>query len=143
LSIGLPVPQPVIGALNLYASTTEAIRPDTVAQAQAFASYAGVTVANAALYTSTAELAAQMQTAMQTRSVIEQAKGILMERHGYSDYTVFKALSSYPSAAIGSCATLLQPSSSPLAPRFSTSTATGHVQGTQTARQAARSVKPN
>jgi GAF domain-containing protein len=36
LSIGLPVPQPVIGALNLYASTTEAIRPDTVAQAQAF-----------------------------------------------------------------------------------------------------------
>jgi GAF domain-containing protein len=93
LSIGLPVPQRVVGALNLYASTTEAIRPDTVAQAQAFASYAGVTVANAALYTSTAELAEQMRTAMQTRSVIEQAKGILMERHGYSDYTVFKALS--------------------------------------------------
>jgi transcriptional regulator with GAF, ATPase, and Fis domain len=93
LSIGLPVPQRVVGALNLYASTTEAIRPDTVAQAQAFASYAGVTVANAALYTSTAELAEQMRTAMQTRSVIEQAKGILMERHGYSGYTVFKALS--------------------------------------------------
>jgi GAF domain-containing protein len=90
LSIGLPVPQRVVGALNLYASTTEAIRPDTVAQAQASASYAGVTVANAALYTSTAE---QMRTAMQTRSVIEQAKGILMERHGYSDYAVFKALS--------------------------------------------------
>jgi len=34
-----------------------------------------------------------MRTAMQTRSVIEQAKGILMERHGYSDYTVFKTLS--------------------------------------------------
>ena len=64
-----------------------------MAQAQAFASYAGVTVANAALYTSTAELAEQMRTAMQTRSVIEQAKGVLMERHGYSDYTVFKALS--------------------------------------------------
>jgi GAF domain-containing protein len=92
LSIGLPVPQRVVGALNLYASTSEAIRPDTVAQAQAFASYAGVSLASAALYTSTAELAEQMRTGMQTRSVIEQAKGVLMERHGYSDYTVFKAL---------------------------------------------------
>jgi AmiR/NasT family two-component response regulator len=34
----------------------------------------------------------QVRTGMQTRSVIEQAKGVLMERHGYSDYTVFKAL---------------------------------------------------
>jgi GAF domain-containing protein len=92
LSIGLPVPQRVVGALNLYASTSGALRPGTVAQAQAFASYAGVSVANAALYTSTAELAEQMRTGMQTRSVIEQAKGVLMERHGYSDYTVFKAL---------------------------------------------------
>jgi AmiR/NasT family two-component response regulator len=49
-------------------------------------------MANAALYTSTAELVKQLQTAMQTRGVIEQAKGILMAKHRYSGEQAFRDL---------------------------------------------------
>ena len=93
VSIGLPVPNRVVGALNIYASTPHALSEETIAFAQAFASYAGVAVANAALYHHNAELADQMRTAMQSRSVIEQAKGILMARHGYDADEAFKSLS--------------------------------------------------
>ena len=93
VSIGLPVPNRVVGALNIYASTPHAPSDETMTLAQAFASYAGVAVANAALYNHSAELADQMRTAMQSRSVIEQAKGILMARHGYDADEAFKSLS--------------------------------------------------
>jgi GAF domain-containing protein len=92
VSVGLPVPQRVVGALNIYASTPDPLAEETIALAQAFASYAGVAVANAALYNYTAELADQMRAAMQSRSVIEQAKGILMARDGCSADDAFKKL---------------------------------------------------
>jgi GAF domain-containing protein len=93
VSIGLPVPQRVVGALNMYSSTPRAPSEETIALAQAFASYAGVAVANAALYNHNAELADQMRTAMQSRAVIEQAKGILMARHGCDADEAFRSLS--------------------------------------------------
>jgi GAF domain-containing protein len=93
VSIGLPVPNSVVAALNIYASTPHALSEETISLAHAFASYAGVAVANAALYHHNAELADQMRTAMQSRSVIEQAKGILMARHGYDADEAFKSLS--------------------------------------------------
>jgi len=93
MSIGLPVPNRVVGALNIYASTPHPRSEETLALAQAFASYAGAAVANAALYNHNAELADQRRTAMQSRSVIEQAKGILMARHGYDADDAFKSLS--------------------------------------------------
>jgi AmiR/NasT family two-component response regulator len=46
--------------------------------AQTFAGHAAVALANAYLYHSTAELARHLQTAMDSRAVIEQAKGIVM-----------------------------------------------------------------
>jgi GAF domain-containing protein len=92
VSVGLPVPQRVVGALNLYASTPDPPAEQTIALAQAFASYAGVAVANAALYNHTAELADQMRAAMQSRSVIEQAKGILMGRLSCDADTAFSHL---------------------------------------------------
>jgi len=93
VSVGLPVPQRVVGALNLYASTPNHLAEETIALVQAFASYAGVAVANAALYNHTAALADQMQAAMQSRSVTEQAKGILMARQGCDADEAFKSLS--------------------------------------------------
>jgi GAF domain-containing protein len=92
VSVGLPVPQRVVGALNLYAYTPDPIADETVSLAQTFATYAGVAVANAALYASTAELAEQMKAAMQTRSVIEQAKGILMARNSTTAERAFEML---------------------------------------------------
>ncbi|WP_329010499.1 GAF and ANTAR domain-containing protein [Micromonospora rifamycinica] len=77
MSIGLPIQEAVVGALNLYAT-----RPDAFGRvaetARTIAGHAAVALANAHLYDSTATLAAQMREAMRNRAVIEQAKGIIM-----------------------------------------------------------------
>jgi GAF domain-containing protein len=78
LSIGLPVQESVTGALNVYATTPNAFNDDTIVLAQTFAGYAAVALANAHLYDTTATLAQHMQAAMDSRAVIEQAKGIIM-----------------------------------------------------------------
>jgi GAF domain-containing protein len=78
LSIGLPVHDEVTGALNVYATEPAAFDDDAVVLAQTFAGYAAVALANAHLYDTTATLAQHMQAAMESRAVIEQAKGIIM-----------------------------------------------------------------
>ena len=65
----------------MYALGNDEFDEDAVLLAETFAQYAGVAVANAHLYSSTASLAAQMQTAMQSRGLIDQAKGIIMGRN--------------------------------------------------------------
>ena len=81
LSVGLPIAQRMIGALNIYAARPGAFDDESVEHARTFASYAAVALANASLYSSTAELARNLREAMHSRAVIDQAKGILMERH--------------------------------------------------------------
>jgi GAF domain-containing protein len=78
LSIGLPVQETVAGALNIYATKPDAFDNDAVLLAQTFSGYAAVALANAHLYDVTATLAQQLQAAMESRAVIEQAKGIIM-----------------------------------------------------------------
>ncbi len=78
LSIGLPIQETVTGALNIYATTPHAFDDDAIRVAETFAEYAAVALANANLYDTTATLAQQMRAAMQSRAVIEQAKGIIM-----------------------------------------------------------------
>ena len=78
LSIGLPVQDTVNGALNIYATKPEAFDAEAIELGQTFAGYAAVALANAHLYDATATLAEQMRTAMESRAVIEQAKGIIM-----------------------------------------------------------------
>ena len=60
--------------------------------AQGFASYAGVAVANMHLYTGTRQLAHQLQHAMQSRAVIDQAKGILMAQRRCTAEEAFDVL---------------------------------------------------
>jgi GAF domain-containing protein len=78
LSIGLPVQDTVTGALNIYAVKPDAFDDDAILLGQTFAGYAAVALANAHLYDTTASLAQNMQAAMESRAVIEQAKGIIM-----------------------------------------------------------------
>jgi GAF domain-containing protein len=78
LSIGLPIQEAVVGALNIYGTKSDAFDDDAITLAQAFAGYAAVAMANAHLYDTTANLAHHMQAAMESRAVIEQAKGIVM-----------------------------------------------------------------
>jgi GAF domain-containing protein len=78
LSVGLPIVESVSGAVNIYGRPPKAFDDDTVLLAQQFAGYATVALANAHLHDSTANLAHHMQAAMESRAVIEQAKGIIM-----------------------------------------------------------------
>ena len=77
VSVGLPVADRVVGALNTYCRS-EAMSESSVELAEASAGYAAVALANAARYASTAERAENMAAAMRSRAVIEQAKGIII-----------------------------------------------------------------
>ena len=92
LSTGLPVERRTIGALNVYGTDEVAFDDTTRELATAFASYAAVAVANADLYTSTANLAAHLQRALDSRAVIDQAKGILIRDHRISADAAFDLL---------------------------------------------------
>lgn len=92
LSTGLPVQRRTIGALNVYGTDEIAFDHTTRELATAFASYAAVALANADLYTSTANLAANLQRALDSRAVIDQAKGILMRDHRISADAAFELL---------------------------------------------------
>lgn len=93
MSIGLPVARQTIGALNIYSTDQTPFDMATQELAAAFASYAAVAVANAGVYATTATLAANLQRAVESRAVIDQAKGILMARHGLSADAAFDLLS--------------------------------------------------
>jgi GAF domain-containing protein len=92
LSVGLPIQQAVTGCLNVYATSRSAFDAAGIEVAKTFASYAAVALANAHLYATTAALAEQMQQAMASRAVIEQAKGILVAQTRCSPEQAFDLL---------------------------------------------------
>ena len=92
LSVGLPILESVTGAVNIYGLRRHAFDDDTVQLAQRFAGYATVALANAHLHDSTTNLAQHMQAAMESRAVIEQAKGIIMGERRCSADEAFAVL---------------------------------------------------
>jgi GAF domain-containing protein len=99
MSIGLPVERRTVGALNIYGSGEGPFDETTAELATAFASYAAVAVANASLYATTASLAGNLQKALESRAIIDQAKGILMGRHLCSADAAFDLLVRQSSAS--------------------------------------------
>jgi GAF domain-containing protein len=93
LSIGLPIHETVSGALNIYALKPDTFDDDAIILAQTFAGYAAVALANAHLYDVTATLAQHMQAAMESRAVIEQAKGIIMGERRCTADEAFRIMS--------------------------------------------------
>jgi GAF domain-containing protein len=80
LSFPLPVQELVSGALNVYARRSHAADDRTRELLSRFAAYAVVPVSNMYLYQSAVEQAEHLRAALDSRAVIDQAKGILMER---------------------------------------------------------------
>jgi GAF domain-containing protein len=72
-------------ALNFYATSERAFDADDIELAEALAMQAAVAIENAEAYYSARQLADQLQGALDTRIVIEQAKGLLMARGQSSD----------------------------------------------------------
>jgi len=80
LSFPLPVQELVSGALNVYAQRSHTADVRTRELVSRFAAYAVVPVSNMYLYQSAVEQAEHLRAALDSRAVIDQAKGILMER---------------------------------------------------------------
>ena len=78
VSVGMPMPQRVLGGINVYRFEGPPLDEDAVQLLQVFAGYAAVALANHSLYASAVSLSTNLQTAMQSRAVIEQAKGVLV-----------------------------------------------------------------
>jgi len=92
LSVPLPVSQHVRVALNIYSREPHAFDEDSRSAAARFAPYAAVAIANMHQYQSAKAEASNLQVALQSRAVIDQAKGVLMERHKLTADRAFQAL---------------------------------------------------
>ena len=82
----------VCGALNIYAREPHAFDEDSRSAATRFAPYAAVAAGNLHAYQSARDRADNLQTALETRGVIDQAKGILMDRHKLTADQAFQVL---------------------------------------------------
>ena len=80
LSLPLVAGDEGLGALNLYARTANGFPPEDEALDVELAAAAAIVFANASAYREAVQLSDQLGEAMQSRAVIEQAKGILMAR---------------------------------------------------------------
>ncbi|MCW2636455.1 MAG: Response regulator with antiterminator output domain [Blastococcus sp.] len=81
LSVPLPIAEGVAGALNVYARTAHAFDEESRALAGRFGPCAAVAVANMHAYEDARKMAGHLRAALESRAVIDQAKGILMERY--------------------------------------------------------------
>jgi GAF domain-containing protein len=92
LSVPLPVSEGVAGALNIYARKPNAFDEDSRAAATRFAPYVAVAVSNMRAYQDARDMADNLQAALESRAVIDQAKGILMERYKLTADQAFQLL---------------------------------------------------
>lgn len=82
LSFPLVVRHEAIGALNLYSRKARAFPPEAERTGRVFAEQAAVAIANAGTHEAAVRLAANLEHALESRAVIDQAIGILIARHG-------------------------------------------------------------
>jgi GAF domain-containing protein len=91
LSLPLRTETETIGALNLYSNRLEAFGDDDQV-ATVFVAHAASTLANAQAYHAAHALSEQLQEALASRAVIEQAKGMIMREQGCDADAAFERL---------------------------------------------------
>jgi GAF domain-containing protein len=92
LSIPLPFQGATICALNTYASQSKVFDDSDIELAQEVAAWVAVAVGNAEAAARTSDDLIQLRIVMLSRALIEQAKGILMERHKITEDEAFTIL---------------------------------------------------
>jgi GAF domain-containing protein len=92
LSIPVRLPDPISGGLNLYSKALDGFAEPDVALARTLAAYAAVALANLHLYETQKQVADHLERALQSRAVIDQAKGVLMAQHRCSADEAFALL---------------------------------------------------
>ncbi len=92
LSLPLLVPGQVVGAINVYARDKNVFDDHAAELGELFAAPAAVAVHNAKILAQALDLAAQLQAALSTRPVIDQAIGMLRGRTGSTAEEAFARL---------------------------------------------------
>jgi len=92
LSVPVEVESGPIGTLDVYACARRDWDPSEVAALQAYAGVVGSLLASAVAAQVQGRLATQLQTALEHRSTIEQAKGLLMARYDLDAQAAFERL---------------------------------------------------
>jgi GAF domain-containing protein len=94
LSIPLAIDpdEQVTGALNIYARRFHAFDEASRSVATRFGPYAAVATGNLYAYQSARDMAENLQVALESRAVIDQAKGVLMERYKLTPDQAFQRL---------------------------------------------------
>lgn len=85
----------VIGALNLFRTQTGSLNDDDVLVAQALADIATIAILQNRHKVAAHELNAQLEHALSSRIVIEQAKGVIAERRNITTDEAFTHLRTY------------------------------------------------
>lgn len=128
-AIPLRLRSEVIGALNIFRKSPGVLSPSDTRLAQALADVATVGLLQERAVTARDTLAEQLQTALNSRIVLEQAKGMIAERTGLQMSEAFQILRAYArrhgdklsdvAARVidGSFAHVLQPGKKPVPPR--------------------------
>ncbi|HEY0117999.1 MAG TPA: GAF and ANTAR domain-containing protein [Cellulomonas sp.] len=92
LSLPLLVPDRVVGAINVYAHAKDVFDDHATELGELFATPAAVAVHNAQVLAQAMALATQLQTALSSRPVIDQAVGIIRARSGSTAEEAFARL---------------------------------------------------
>jgi len=92
LSIPMVATGGAVGAMNLYARTEAAFGPDEVETAHQFAMQGAFVLVNAQAYWDSRTLSENLEAAMESRSVIEQAKGVIMNAQSKNADEAFRVL---------------------------------------------------
>ena len=93
LSVPLTLARPgTYGGFNVYGAVVEGFSDEDEQLCRAFAAQASIVVANVQAYWSAMDLSRNLTKAMESRAVIEQAKGVLMSTHGIDADEAFDLL---------------------------------------------------
>jgi len=92
LSVPLRTPGGVLGAMNVYAHAHDAFDDHAEEVGEMFAVPAAISVLNAQILAQSQRLATQLEAALQSRPIIDQAIGILRSRNGDTAQEAFDTL---------------------------------------------------
>jgi GAF domain-containing protein len=92
LSVPLAIDEKFAGALNLYSKQRHGFGDFDVALLRLYVTAACAAIANARRYAEARRLAGQLTQALDSRAVIDQARGMLMERRGINAEDAFGEL---------------------------------------------------
>ena len=108
LSLPLLLPEHVVGALNVYAYGRDVFDQHAADLGESFAKPAAVAVHNAQILADALALTAQLQSALSTRVVIDQAIGVIRGTTGANAEDAFTELRAMSQAEHGSLAVAAQ-----------------------------------